>query len=50
MAYIYSWERKAIHGYNSFTIKKQKALALELYGKKTVKLAYCPEMIDRSGW
>lgn len=48
--YTYSWERKHHRGYNNMTAAKQKELAAELYGKKTAKLEYCPELIDRSGW
>ena len=46
----FSWEMKNPRGYNGFTAKKQRKLAYELYGKRSAKLAYDPEMIDRSGW
>ena len=46
----FSWEMKNPRGHNGFTAKKQRKLAYELYGKRSAKLAYDPEMIDRSGW
>ena len=48
--YTYSWERKTHRGYNNMTATKQRELAQELYGRKNAKLAYCPELVDRSGW